>query len=57
MTSEEFFAYLERVMDEQNVKPSQLLYIPGVYEAVSEYYNNDVIKLYNLEHETENDDA
>jgi hypothetical protein len=43
MTQEDFENHLEKVLDSYNRCPSQLLSIPGVYECVSEYYNNEVL--------------
>lgn len=42
MTSEEFDRILTEVLDEEPV--CFLLTVPGVYEAVAEYFNNEVIK-------------
>lgn len=41
ITQEMFNDMLLKVVDEE--KPSSLILIPGVYECVSEYYNNEVI--------------
>jgi hypothetical protein len=41
ITQEAFDAKLAEIMDESPA--SSLLSIPGVYEAVSEYFNNDVL--------------
>jgi len=47
---EEFYKELERIV----VRDAKvLLSIPGVYEAVSEEYNNEIIKV--LEERTERD--
>lgn len=42
MTTEDFDRLLAKVMDEE-VCPSALLGIPGIYEVVSEHYNNAVL--------------
>jgi hypothetical protein len=42
MTTEEFDAQLAEIMDEEP-RPSALLSIDGVYECVSEHYNNDIL--------------
>lgn len=41
VTTEEFDEALEKILDEQS--GAALLAVPGVYEVVSEHYNNDVI--------------
>jgi hypothetical protein len=43
ITKEKFDSILIEVIDDSNQKPSNLLSIPGIYEILSEYYNNDVI--------------
>ena len=50
MTDADFDAILEKILDE--MKGGQLLQVPGVYEAVSEHFNNDVLERW----ETENPD-
>jgi len=40
MTDEDFNEILKRIMNEEG---ANMLSIPGVYELVSEYYNNDTI--------------
>jgi len=40
MTDEDFDEILKRIMNEEG---ANMLSIPGVYELVSEYYNNDII--------------
>ena len=40
MTDEDFNEILKRIMNEEG---ANMLSIPGVYELVSEYYNNDII--------------
>lgn len=44
MTNEEFDLMLAEVIDEHNTKPSQLLAVPGIYEVLSEFYNNEVLE-------------
>jgi len=44
MTSDEFDEILIRLVDEHSA--SNLLTIPGVYEIVAEYMNNDVIQVW-----------
>lgn len=41
VTTEEFDAALEELLAEQS--GAALLAVPGVYEVVSEHFNNDVI--------------
>lgn len=41
MTQDEFDRILAEIMNEQPA--ANLLTIPGVYEAVSEHFNNDVL--------------
>ncbi len=43
MTQEEFDDILQKLVKD---KAAQLLSIPGVYEVVSEYYNNDVLEIW-----------
>jgi hypothetical protein len=40
MTDGDFDEILKRIMNEEG---ANMLSIPGVYELVSEYYNNDII--------------
>jgi len=44
MTQEEYDKILEELMDES--PGSCLLPIPGVYEAVSEHFNNDILSIW-----------
>ncbi len=44
MTTDDFDQYLEKVLE--NVTASPLLQVPGVYELVTEHYNNDVLDLW-----------
>ena len=50
-TDEDFQRILENIIDEE-CTPSSLLSIPGVYEAVSEEFNNAVLSKW----KDENDD-
>lgn len=43
MTNEDFNRLLCDLIDKHNVKASQLLSVPGVYEILSEEYNNEII--------------
>ena len=45
MTHEEYDEILCELMDEEK-KPCRLLAIPGVYEEVSEYYNNSILEVW-----------
>jgi hypothetical protein len=47
ITTEKFDELLAEILDEG--KASALLTIPGVYEAVSEHFNNDVLKRWHEE--------
>ena len=47
ITHAEFKEMLTTIIDEDNAKPSMLLAIPGVFEVLSEYYNNPVIEAIN----------
>jgi hypothetical protein len=49
ITQEAFDAKLAEIMDESPA--SSLLSIPGVYEAVSEYFNNDVLAKLEEDHD------
>lgn len=42
VTTEEFDAALTEILDQASAY--ELLQIPGLYEVVSEYYNNEAIK-------------
>lgn len=48
MSNEDFNRLLAAVMDEE-VSPSALLAIPGIYEVVSEHYNNAVLDAWTAE--------
>lgn len=50
MTQEEFDAILAEILDEQPA--SHLLGVAGVYEAVAECYNNDVLNKWAENHPT-----
>ena len=41
-----FDELLVDVIDRYNSKASCLLQVPGIYEVLSEYYNNQVLDLY-----------
>jgi len=41
MTNEDFDSILEDILDEQS--GSSLLMIPGAYEVLAEYFNNEVL--------------
>ena len=45
LTDEEFDNILAELMDEDG-PASALLSIPGIYEVVSEYYNNDILDMW-----------
>lgn len=42
MTQEDFDRILEEILSDY--KGNQLLLIPGIYEVVSEHFNNDVLR-------------
>lgn len=44
MTDEEFDNILMEIMNEE--KASDLLIIPGIYEIVAEYFNNDILDVW-----------
>ena len=48
--NEEFDRILEEIMNEKS-SPAALLSIPGIYEIVSEYYNNEVLRRWEDERE------
>ena len=61
ITTEDFDRVLAEVIDSENLKASTLLQVPGIYEILSEYYNNAVLEAYDLEYadqhpDTEGDD-
>ena len=45
MTQDEFDEILSELMDEEK-SPSRLLAVPGIYEVVSEYYNNSILEVW-----------
>jgi hypothetical protein len=49
ISQEKFDELLAEILDED--KASNLLSIPGVYEVLSEHFNNDVLKKWNDEQE------
>jgi hypothetical protein len=49
---DEFVSKLEEILED--VSPGELLAIPGVYELLSEHFNNDVLEAF-AEDEDEND--
>lgn len=53
MTTEEFDRYLAEAIDRDNPKPSDLLQVPGVYEVLSEHYNNAAIDAWQADEEPE----
>lgn len=53
VTQEEFDKALEVILDDAS--GSELLAIPGLYEIVSEYYNNEAIDVAREEKESNDD--
>ena len=51
ITTEDFDRLLGEVINDENVPASQLLSVPGVYEILAEYYNNDVLDAWKAEQE------
>lgn len=49
MTSEDFDRLLVEVIDRENPRPSSLLSVAGVYECLSEEYNNAVLEAWDAE--------
>lgn len=49
MSTEDFDRLLADVMDDDNAKASSLLAVPGIYEVVSEHYNNAVLAAWDAE--------
>lgn len=49
MTQDDFDRLLAEVIDNDNPKPSSVLSIAGVYEVLSEHYNNEVLEAWELE--------
>lgn len=43
ITHEDFDELLEHILED---KGTAILQIPGIYEILSEYYNNDVLELW-----------
>lgn len=43
LTHDDFNAYLGEIIDSTCPKPSKLLQIPGIYETLSEHFNNEVL--------------
>ena len=57
LDAETFDRLLREVIDGDNCTASQILMVPGVYEVLSEYYNNEVLERWELEQaENEPDD-
>jgi hypothetical protein len=56
MTTDDFDRHLAEVIDADNRRPSDLLQIPGVYEVLSEHYNNDVIDAWAAEVDANEED-
>jgi hypothetical protein len=46
MTQEDFDQCLIDAIDENNTQPSELLKVPGVYEILSEHYNNAALTIW-----------
>ena len=46
MTTEEFDSILIQLLQEMNA--SQLITIPGIYEIVSEHFNNEIIEKWEI---------
>lgn len=44
MTDGDFYKYLIRLLED--LRGTDLLQVPGVYDIVSEHYNNDVLYLW-----------
>lgn len=57
LDSDTFDRILADVINEQNPRPADVLSIPGVYEILSEHYNNDVLSAYDDEQAITNDQA
>jgi hypothetical protein len=54
VTSEMFESGLHRVLE--GMTPDRLLAIPGAYELLSEYYNNEVLELLEAEKQMAEED-
>jgi hypothetical protein len=57
MKTEDFDRLLAEEMDRANAKASDLLTIPGIYDIVSEYYNNAVLEAWDLEQERDEEET
>jgi hypothetical protein len=55
-TDEQFDNALAVIIDEDNPRAANLLSIPGIYEILSEYYNNDVLDYLASEQEESEDE-
>lgn len=53
LSQETFDRMLAEIMNEE-IRPSALLVIPGIYEIVCEYYNNEILRRWDLEQDAEN---
>ncbi len=51
ITDLEFNNHLIQILKE--IRASELLYIEGIYEILSEEFNNEVIERWEAEHETD----
>lgn len=49
ITTDDFDRLLVQVIDDDNGSPSDLLSVPGVYEILSEHYNNAVLEEFQRE--------
>ena len=54
MTDEDFDKHLYCVLD--GMTPNDLLLIPGVYEIVAEYFNNDILESWAEDQEGQEDE-
>ena len=57
MTNDEFDAYLSEIIDnEYSIGPSCLLQVPGIYEILSEHFNNEVLERWEDDHPDDDED-
>ena len=56
LTDAEFDRLLSIVIDADNIKPSNLISIQGIYEILREHYNNDVLAKWEAENPQECDE-
>lgn len=47
ITKQEFDTILVRILEKTTA--ADLIFVPGIYEILAEYYNNEVLRIYDAE--------